>query len=175
MIPSRLCSLKVLIVLDDIDHSDHLEYLAGDISWFGNGSRIIVTTRNRDLIKINDDAIYEMKLLPDQEAMQLFNRHAFKKKFQVVNHAKGLPLALKVWGSSLHNKGLSRWERIVGKIKKTSSLDIVEKLKISYDGLEPHEQEIFLDIACFFRGDERKKSFKSLKAVILKLNMDWIS
>uniref|UniRef100_M1C8N7 N protein n=1 Tax=Solanum tuberosum TaxID=4113 RepID=M1C8N7_SOLTU len=127
MIPSRLCSKKVLIVLDDIDHSDHLEYLAGNLGWFGNGSRVIVTTRNRHLIE-KDDAIYEVPTLPDHEAMLLFNQHAFKKEvpdehfkkfsLEVENHAKGLPLALKVWGSLLHKKGLTQWRRTVNQIKK---------------------------------------------------------
>ncbi|KAH0714094.1 hypothetical protein KY284_006999 [Solanum tuberosum] len=166
MIQSRLCSMKVLIVLDDIDHVDHLEYLAGDVGWFGNGSRVIVTTRNRKLIE-NNDAIYEVPTLPDHEAMQLFNQHAFKKEvphecfkkfsLKVVNYAKGLPLALKVWGSMLHKKGVDKWKKIVDKIKKKSNSKIVEKLKISYDGLEPEEQKIFLDIICFFRRHGRKE------------------
>ncbi|PHT31729.1 hypothetical protein CQW23_28066 [Capsicum baccatum] len=105
MIPSRLCSMKVLIVLDEIDHSDHLEYLADDLSYFGDGIRFVVTTRNIDLIK-NDDEIYEVSTLPDHEVMQLLNRYAFRKKFldecfmkfslEVVNHDKGLPLSLKL-------------------------------------------------------------------------------
>ncbi|XP_015169954.1 TMV resistance protein N-like isoform X1 [Solanum tuberosum] len=166
VIPNRLWSMKVLIVLDDIDERDHLEYLAGGVGWFGNGSRVIVTTRNRQLIE-KDAAIYEVPTLPDDDAMQLFNQHAFKKEvpdecfkkfsFEVVNHAKGLPLALKVWGSLLHKKGLTQWTRTVDQIKKKSNLEIVEKLKISYDGLEPEEQKIFLDIACFFRGHHRKE------------------
>ncbi|KAH0713894.1 hypothetical protein KY289_009853 [Solanum tuberosum] len=166
MIKSRFSSMKVLIVLDDIDHGDHLEYLAGDVDWFGNGSKVVVTTRNRKLIE-NNDAIYKVPTLPDDEAMKLFNQHAFKeevpdecfKKFslEVVNQAKGLPLALKVWGSLLHKKGIDKWKRIVDQIKKNSNSEIFEKLKISYDGLEPEEQTIFLDIACFFRGDERKE------------------
>ncbi|KAL3355224.1 hypothetical protein AABB24_019354 [Solanum stoloniferum] len=169
MIKSRLSSMKVLIVLDDIDHGDHLEYLAGDVGWFGNGSRVIVTTRNRKLIE-DSDAIYEVHTLPDHEAMQLFNQHAFKKEvpddffkkfsLEVVNQAKGLPLAIKVWGSMLHKKGVDKWEKIVDQIKKKSNLEIVEKLKISYDGLEPEEQKIFLDIACFFRGYEKKEVMK---------------
>ncbi|XP_055828782.1 TMV resistance protein N-like isoform X1 [Solanum dulcamara] len=173
VIPSRLCSMKVLIVLDDIDHGDHLEYLAGDLCWFGNGSRVIVTTRNRHLIE-KDDAIYEVPILPDHEAIQLFNQHAFKKEIpderfkkfslEVVNHAKGLPLALKVWGSLFHKKGLTQWRRTVDQIKKNSNSEIVEKLKISYDGLEAEEQNIFLDIACFFRGDERKKVMQILES-----------
>ncbi|XP_060178152.1 uncharacterized protein LOC132608097 [Lycium barbarum] len=70
-IHSRLHSMKVIIVLDDIDERDHFEYLAGDAGWFANGSIVVVTTRNRDLIK-NVDAIYEVKLLPGHEATQLF-------------------------------------------------------------------------------------------------------
>ncbi|XP_055810839.1 TMV resistance protein N-like [Solanum dulcamara] len=173
MIPSRLCSKKVLIVLDDIDHSDHLEYLAGDLGWFGNGSRVILTTRNKHLID-NDEEIYEVSTLPDHEAMQLFNQHAFKKgvsnerfkKFslELVNHAKGLPLALKVWGSLLHRKGLTQWRSTLDRIKKKSSSEIVEKLKISYDELEPEEQKIFLDIACFFRGYRKKRVMPILES-----------
>ncbi|XP_015160767.1 TMV resistance protein N-like isoform X2 [Solanum tuberosum] len=166
VIPSRLCSMKVLIVLDDIDERDHLEYLAGDVDWFDKGSRVIVTTRNRQLIE-NNDAIYEVQTLPDDEAMQLFNQHAFKKKvpdecfekfsLELVNQANGLPLALKVWGSLLHKKGVDKWKKIVDQIKNHSNSEIVEKLKLSYDGLKPEEQTIFLDIACFFRGENRKE------------------
>nr|ABI34382.1 Disease resistance protein, putative [Solanum demissum] len=139
MIPSILCSMKVLIVLDDIDHSEHLEYLAGDVDWFGNGSRVIVTTRNKHLIE-KDDAIYEVSTLPDHEAMLLFNKHAFKKEdpdesfkkfsLEVVNHAKGLPLALKVWGCLLHKKCLTLWRITVEQIKKNSNSEIVKKLKL---------------------------------------------
>ncbi|KAH0745155.1 hypothetical protein KY285_006812 [Solanum tuberosum] len=173
MIKSRLSSMKVLIVLDDIDHGDHLEYLAGDVDWFGNGSKVIVTTRNRKLIE-DSDAIYEVHTLPDHEAMQLFNQHAFKKEvpdecfrkfsLEVVNQAKGLPLAIKVWGSMLHKKGIDKWEKIVDQIKKKPNSEIVEKLKISYDGLELEEQKIFLDIACFFRGHERKQVMKIVES-----------
>ncbi|KAG5574265.1 hypothetical protein H5410_054399 [Solanum commersonii] len=173
MIQSRLYSMKVLIVLDDIDERDHLEYLAGDVGWFGNGSRVIVTTRNRQLIE-KDAAIYEVPTLPDDDAMQLFNQHAFKKEvpdeclkklsLEVVNHAQGLPLALKVWGSLLHKKGLTQWTRTVDQIKKKSNSEIVGKLKISYDGLEPEEQKIFLDIVCFFRSHEKKEVIQILES-----------
>lgn len=47
----RLRLKKVLVVLDNIDHEDQLDYLAGDLDWFGNGSRIIATTRDNHLIE----------------------------------------------------------------------------------------------------------------------------
>ncbi|KAM3283289.1 TMV resistance protein N [Capsicum chacoense] len=173
MIPKRLCYMKVLIVLDDIDHSDHLEYLAGGLHWFGDGSRVVITTRNRQLIE-NDNAIYEVSTLPDDEAMLLFNQHAFKNKIpdecfktfslEVVNHAKGLPLALKVWGSLLRRKDLTQWRRITDKIKDKSTSEIVEKLKISYDGLESEEQKMFLDMACFLRGYHKSEVLRVLES-----------
>ncbi|XP_075080777.1 TMV resistance protein N-like [Nicotiana tabacum] len=173
MIPDKLRSKKVLIVLDDIDHKDHLEYLAGDLVWFGNGSRIIVTTRDKHLIEKND-VIYEVTALPNHESMQLFNQYAFRKEFpdehfkelslKVVNYAKGLPLALKVWGSLLHNLGLTEWKSAIEHMKINSNSKIVEKLKISYDGLEPIQQEMFLDIACILRGEEKDYAMQVLES-----------
>ncbi|OIT00998.1 tmv resistance protein n [Nicotiana attenuata] len=169
---STLRSKKVLIVLDDIDDKDrYLEYLAGDLDWFGNGSRIIVTTRNKHLIGKND-VIYEVTGLADREAMQLFCQHAFRKEdpdecykelsLEVVNYAKGLPLALKMWGSLLHNLGLTEWKSAIEQMKINSNSEIVEKLKIGYDGLEPIQQEMFLDIACFFRGEGKDNTMRIL-------------
>ncbi|XP_009778705.1 TMV resistance protein N-like [Nicotiana tabacum] len=171
---SRLRSKKVLIVLDDIDDKDHyLEHLAGDLDWFGNGSRIIVTTRDKHLIGKND-VIYEVTALPDHESIQLFYQYAFKKEvpdeyfkklsLEVINHAKGLPLALKVWGSSLHKMDITVWKSAIEQMKNNPNSKIVQKLKISYDGLESMQQEIFLDIACFLRGEEKDYIMQVLKS-----------
>ncbi|XP_049410686.1 TMV resistance protein N-like [Solanum stenotomum] len=108
MIAHRLRYKKVLVVLDDIDHRDHLDYLAGNSNRYGNGSRIVATTRDKHLIETSD-VIYEVTTLVDHEAIKLFNQYAFVKKevpdeyfeklsMEAVHHAKGLPLALKVWG-----------------------------------------------------------------------------
>ncbi|KAH0714081.1 hypothetical protein KY284_006986 [Solanum tuberosum] len=166
LLAHRLRSKKVLVVLDDIDHEDQLDYLAGNLNWFGNGSRIIATTRNRQLIH-NNDAIYEVQTIPDDEAMQLFNQHAFKKEvpdecfkeltLEVVSHARGLPLPLKLFDSFFHNRDITEWRSAIKQIKNNRNSEIVEKLKISYDGLETIQQSIFLDIACFLR--ERRKDY----------------
>ncbi|XP_019066548.3 TMV resistance protein N-like [Solanum lycopersicum] len=162
----RLRLKKVLVVLDNIDHEDQLDYLAGDLDWFGNGSRIIATTRDKHFIGKND-AVYPMTTLLEHDAIQLFNQYAFKNEvpdkcfeeitLEVVSHAEGLPLALKVWGSSLHKKDIHVWRSAVDRIKRNSSSKVVENLKVSYDGLEREDQEIFLDIACFLRGKKQTK------------------
>ncbi|KAG5572193.1 hypothetical protein H5410_061959, partial [Solanum commersonii] len=50
---SRLRFKKVLVVLDDIDHRDQLDYLAKELVWLGNCGRIIATTRYKHLIGEN--------------------------------------------------------------------------------------------------------------------------
>lgn len=49
LIKNVLCNRKVLLVLDDVSNTDQLENLAGKQGWFGQGSRIIITTRDRDI------------------------------------------------------------------------------------------------------------------------------
>ncbi|KAG2663145.1 hypothetical protein I3760_16G014000 [Carya illinoinensis] len=50
VIKNRLRSKKVLIVLDDADKKEQLETLVGNCDWFGMGSRIIITTRDKHLL-----------------------------------------------------------------------------------------------------------------------------
>ncbi|XP_016514558.2 TMV resistance protein N-like [Nicotiana tabacum] len=157
----RLRFKKVLIVLDVIDH---LDYLAGDPGWFGNGSRIIATIRDKHVTGKND-IVYEVTTLLEHDAIQLFNQYAFKEEvpdecfekltLEVVSYANGLPLALKVWGSFLYKRDIIEWKSVVKQMKNNCNSKIIDKLKISYDGLEPIQQEIFLDIACFLRGKRK--------------------
>ncbi|KAM3200869.1 hypothetical protein P3L10_033232 [Capsicum annuum] len=169
----RLRFKKVLIVLDDIYHRDQLDYLAGDLGWFGKGSRIIATTRDKRLIRQND-VVDEVETLLDCDAIELSNPYAFMEKvpdecfkdltLRIVSHAKGHPLALKVWGSLLHGKDIIVWRSALDRIRENSGSETIENLKISYDGLEPEEQEIFLDIACFLRGKEKKEVMPILES-----------
>ncbi|KAH0747256.1 hypothetical protein KY285_008913 [Solanum tuberosum] len=165
LLARRLRFKKVLVVLDDIDHIDQLDYLAGNLGWFGNGSRIIATTRDKHLIGKN--VVYELPTLHEHDAIKLFERYAFKEQvsdkcfkeltLEVVSHAKGLPLALKVFGCFFHERDITEWRSAIKQIKNNPNSEIVEKLKISYDGLETIQQSIFLDIACFLRG--RRKDY----------------
>jgi len=49
ILKARLHRKKVLLVLDDVDKKDQLDAIAGGFDWFGVGSVIIVTTRNKHL------------------------------------------------------------------------------------------------------------------------------
>ena len=52
----------------------------------------------------------------------------------------------------------------MGKLKESLNPQIHNVLRISYDGLEPNEKEIFLDIACFFKGRDREFVERILRA-----------
>ncbi|XP_056164863.1 TMV resistance protein N-like [Syzygium oleosum] len=165
LIQDRLCHKKVLLVLDDVDDRKQLNALAGEREWFGKGSRIIITTRDNHLLTfhgIDKDHIYEVKTLANQEALELFNKHAFLRNKEIVirrdlvdsalHYANGLPLALEVLGSFLCGRREQEWESAMNKLAKSPDKTINDVLKLSYDGLEDYTKEIFLDIACFFKG-----------------------
>jgi hypothetical protein len=159
----RLKGTKVLLVLDDVTNSDQLNDLIGTYCSFGEGSRIIVTTRDKQVLKnVDADGIHEVKGMNFQESLRLFCLKAFKQNYpiedyvgfteKILNYAEGVPLALKVLGSSLYGRTKEVWESQLKKLKKSGMNDILEVLKLSYDGLDENEMDIFLDIACFYRG-----------------------
>ncbi|KAF3447709.1 hypothetical protein FNV43_RR08412 [Rhamnella rubrinervis] len=49
----------------------------------------------------------------------------------------------------------SEWESALRRLENYPEMEIVDKLKISFDDLNKIEQCIFLDIACFFTGFDR--------------------
>ncbi|CAL2231546.1 unnamed protein product [Prunus armeniaca] len=133
---------RVLIVLDDVDNVNQLNALVGSRQWFYEGSRIIVTTRDREVLPshlVNE--LYEVRELHFSQALQLFSYHALRREKptdtfltlsqQIVSLTSGLPLALE-------------------KLKQIRPRNLQDVLKISYDALDEQEKCIFLDIACLF-------------------------
>ncbi|XP_057831185.2 disease resistance protein Roq1 isoform X3 [Cryptomeria japonica] len=75
---SRLKSVQVLIVLDDVDKVDQLDALVPKKDNLGCGSLIIVTTRELQVLRSwGISSIYKMKALDSPHAKQLFCCHAF--------------------------------------------------------------------------------------------------
>ncbi|XP_043687927.1 disease resistance protein RPV1-like [Telopea speciosissima] len=157
---------KVLIVLDDVDQNSQVKYLVGDRKWFGVGSKIIITTRDKQILHAqNAEQIYEPSVMNEDDSLQLFGHHAFKSEQPpedysdlskaMVETTGGLPLALEVIGLSLYSQGKQYWEDMVKKLQKVPNNDVMERLKISYDALDDEQQRMFLDTACFFIGMEK--------------------
>ncbi|WJX47585.1 hypothetical protein P8452_34255 [Trifolium repens] len=163
----RLKRTKVLLVFDDVKDADQLKDLIGTHHKFGQGSRIIVTSRDRQVLEnSNAHEIYQVREMDDQDSLQLFCLFAFKQNHpkesfvslteKVLDYAKGLPLALKVLGSMLYGKANEVWESQLQKLEKLPDHEIFRLLKLSYDGLDDEQKNIFLDIACFHIGELEK-------------------
>ncbi|XP_060673901.1 disease resistance protein RUN1-like [Ziziphus jujuba] len=140
-----------------------LKYFLEGHEQFSTGSRIIVTTRDVQLLRSVTDKIYEVKGLAYFEVLKLFHKHAFRRQIsvavdyealsgRVITRANGNPFALKVLGSFLCSKSKQEWESALDKQAIDPDKEIIQALKISYDGLSKGSQNMFLDIACFITG-----------------------
>ncbi|XP_044469692.1 disease resistance protein RPV1-like [Mangifera indica] len=156
-----------LIVFDDVTKLEQMECLIEDFDYLDSESRIIITTRDGQvLIKCGVDPIHIIKMeeMSRDEAFQLFNKYAFgesgptedysKLSSRAVAYAKGVLVALKNLGSSLFKRTKQDWEGVLQNLKKSPHKDIQRVFKVSYDGLDYKQQQVFLDISCFFRGCE---------------------
>uniref|UniRef100_A0A2N9GMV6 TIR domain-containing protein n=1 Tax=Fagus sylvatica TaxID=28930 RepID=A0A2N9GMV6_FAGSY len=164
LIKERLSCKKVLLILDDVNKWRKIENLLGKCDWFASGSRVIITSRDRNVLTAlgKDPLIYKVKKMDQCEARELFNLHAFQtdkpeEKYselveEILHYANGLPLALVIIGSGLCGGSIGQWKSALKKFKGIPNKDIQDVLKISYEELDDSEQEIFLDIACFFKG-----------------------
>ncbi|XP_004304741.1 PREDICTED: TMV resistance protein N-like [Fragaria vesca subsp. vesca] len=179
----RLQCTKVLVVLDDVNDSVQLEFLAGDQVPFGPGSRIIITTRDRQRVREmqvvrkgtdHDVKIYKIEELNGDESLQLFysnapreSRDVYSPEFlkKVVDSAAGIPLALKIWHPLfLRCKRKEELEELWNKMKKFPNKDLHNVYRVSYDVLEENEREVFLDIVCFHKGEGVRSAKRALDA-----------
>ncbi|XP_011620602.2 TMV resistance protein N isoform X2 [Amborella trichopoda] len=169
VIKNRIGSKKVLVIIDDVDSEKQLENLAINRDGYHKGSRIIITARDEHVLnvkkRVDESHIYKLKELDGTESLQLFCWCAFgmdepKQEYanlskDVVSTVDGLPLALEVLGSFLFDKTLEEWDEAVKNLKPISEKDVIPTLKISFDDLNEETKQVFLDIACFFIGQDR--------------------
>ncbi|XP_028754846.1 TMV resistance protein N-like [Neltuma alba] len=163
IIEHRLGQKKILLILDDVDELNQLEALAGSCNWFGCGSRIIITTRDKQLLVCHDvTSIYEVEELNYKESLKLLSWCAFKKENvdsnnmeacnRAIRYSCGFPLVLELIASKLCGKRVDLWSSALDRLKSTPHQRVLDALKLSYDSLERVEKQVFLDLACFFNG-----------------------
>ncbi|KAK2980740.1 hypothetical protein RJ640_002552, partial [Escallonia rubra] len=167
MIKEALRCRKVLVVLDDVDQVDQIDAVLGMRDWLYPGSKIIITTRRKQLLKASEfHTVHEVSGMDDIESLELFSWYAFGQDHpiegymnyskRVVHYCGGLPLALQVLGSSLSGKTKAIWGSALKRLEAIPEGHILNKLKISYDSLQDdHDRHLFLDIACFFVGKDK--------------------
>ncbi|GKA23161.1 NB-ARC domains-containing protein [Tanacetum coccineum] len=166
VIKQRMACKRILLVLDGVNDLEQLEALAGSPDWFSPGSLIIFTGKDKQLLWSHKvDEIYEMQILDDYKALELFSLNAFGKRYptedfedfasQIVEYLQGHPLALKVIGQSLYKKSMRVWRSEIDRLQTYPNSEIVQKLRPSFDSLASDQKRMFLDIACAFIGENK--------------------
>ncbi|CAM6068559.1 unnamed protein product, partial [Sphagnum tenellum] len=169
-------SKKVLVVVDDVGKVENLTSLQllieKDAKYATSKSKVLVNCRNWQILKshVSEDGKMVMKSLEEEEASKLFMFYAFGDAnhvptkdlkdicMNIIKVCGGLPLSLKVLGSFLcDTKELKMWEYALNKLESGKSLTggndnekLWSVLKISYEDLDKENQNMFLNIACFF-------------------------
>ncbi|KAJ9558662.1 hypothetical protein OSB04_013276 [Centaurea solstitialis] len=182
-IENALARTKVFLVLDDVDSHDHLDALLGK-KGFHQGSKIIITTKDVSLTEKCElfNQIVQPKHtkhllqgLNDYDSLTLLSLCAFKcnnptegyreVSKKLVKYCKGHPLALEVIGKSLRTGDVAEWEDYLQRLKEEPDSRIRKVLQMSFDSLpSTHDKELFMDIACFFVGKDKKSVETVLKA-----------
>ncbi|KAM3372898.1 hypothetical protein ACQJBY_019684 [Aegilops geniculata] len=174
----KLNGKKALIVLDDVWNvlRSQLENLFKPLKFASKGSKVIVTTRSKNVASMNASTeIMELHGLEDEDYWDFFSQCAFgdanPSDFQqlkrigqeVVSKLAGSPLAAMTVGSSL--KAVLKeehWSSICGRklcqIEQKED-DIISVLRPSYEHLPDHLKQCFVYFALFpkkyhLRGDE---------------------
>ncbi|RDX92886.1 TMV resistance protein N, partial [Mucuna pruriens] len=167
LIQDRLCHVRAFIVLDNVDQIEQLEKLAINREWLSAGSRIVIISRDEHILQMHKvDKVYNVQLLNWDNSLKLFFKKAFRcddirsdyreLTYDLLKYANGLPLAIKVLGSFLFGRDVSEWRNALAQLRENPCKDMMRVLQLCFDGLEEMEREIFLDIACFFNGNEEQ-------------------
>nr|WID60867.1 CHS3 protein [Arabidopsis thaliana] len=163
LLRDKLCDTRILVVLDDVRNPLVAQSFLGRLDWFGPGSVIILTSRYKQVFAVCQIShIYEVQGLYKHEALQLFSQSAFETdvpeqndkelSMKVIDYANGNPLALCTYGRELKGKK-SKMEAAFLNLKQFPPQKIQDALKSVYSALGDNEKYIFLDIACFFKGE----------------------
>ena len=169
LIKDGLCNKKVLLVLDNVDFWHQLKFLVGERSWYGPGSRIIITTREKHILERREvDAMYSPEEMSNDEALRLFSLTCFGSEHtpedykemsnHVVSYARGLPLVIKFFGSHLVGRSIPAWESFLDGLKNDFPKENFQEFQIIYEGLHETEKEIFLHMACFFNEEDQNRT-----------------
>ncbi|PNX88898.1 NBS-containing resistance-like protein [Trifolium pratense] len=125
ILKERLRHKRVLLVLDDVNKLEQLNALCRSREWFGAGSKITITTKDRQLLNEHGvDHIYRVKELDESESLAVFNLGAFSQETtpgedfgklsrQLVAYCGRLPLALEKLGSFFNGHEALQWDGVL--------------------------------------------------------------
>ncbi|KAL5765194.1 hypothetical protein ACOSQ2_017788 [Xanthoceras sorbifolium] len=153
-----------LVVIDDVWDKEAWESLKRAFPDNKNRSRVIITTRIKEVAERSDERTHAHKLryLRPDESWQLFCEKAFrdfnvdeeleKVGREMVQICGGLPLAIIVLGGLLSTKKLQEWHVVRShfwRYLRNDSIEISYLLALSFDDLPHQLKQCFLYLGLF--------------------------
>jgi disease resistance protein RPS2 len=143
MLSADLKKKKFLLILDDVWSPVNLEKELGVAFGDDKLSKIVLSTRNRDLVPMKVDKFMEVKPLSKDQGWELFERLAFKgghvpEKLkqcarEIADECAGLPLAITVVAAVMSDKTTEdQW---------TTSSTMMKTTDPSFPDTHPHVEE----------------------------------
>ncbi|KAL5998093.1 hypothetical protein ACLOJK_009028 [Asimina triloba] len=165
-IHENLKGRRYLIVLDDMWDYEAWDSLKEAFPDESNGSRVLLTTRNKDVALYADarSKPHELRFLTEDESWQLFCKKAFPGQEikcpcdlepigrEIVKHCGGLPLTIIVMGGLLSRKEAREWHKVLKSIRwqfREGQYRINEILSLSYYDLPYNLKPCFLYLSVF--------------------------
>ncbi|HRW82648.1 MAG TPA: NB-ARC domain-containing protein [Methanothrix sp.] len=158
-----LANKACLLILDDVWISRN----AGAFDSLGPNCRMLITTRNLDVITDLGGAEYTLGLLEETKARKLLADWAGQdvdslpqEADEIVQECGRLPLALAMTGAMLRGKP-DRWRNVLHKLQNADLdkikrdfphylyHDLLKAIQVSVDDLDPDYQARYLDFAVF--------------------------
>ncbi|XP_027063020.2 putative late blight resistance protein homolog R1A-3 [Coffea arabica] len=161
-----LLRTKYLIVLDDIWDTEAWNALEASFPDNRNGSRVIMTSRNRDLAAPRgelDEGPHFLRPLTPDESWDLLSKRLFPGKdlpppelcelrMQIVEMCQGLPLTIVILAGILANEDQYSWKRVVEGLNSSmlsSTEQCTAALELSYNNLPDYLKPCFLYFGAF--------------------------
>ncbi|XP_057798998.1 putative late blight resistance protein homolog R1A-10 [Salvia miltiorrhiza] len=159
----KLKGRRYLIVMDDVWSTKVWDDVRNIFPDDGNGSRIMLTTRLRDIATYPDSSSppHEMRFLDDSQSWDLLKGKVFANSNcptelehvgkEIARSCAGLPLAVVLVAGFLSavNKTRSSWEEISKNVNSTVGQELERILSLSYTHLPHHLRPCFLFIGVF--------------------------
>ena len=105
-----------------MDNLEQIENLLGESDWFAYGSKVIITTRDKQVLSSfgKGHSTHKVQELNNDEARELFSMYAFHRNEpkegywelvdQFIRYGEGLPLVLKIMGADLYGRPKCEWK-----------------------------------------------------------------
>ncbi|GLT96005.1 hypothetical protein SLE2022_136550 [Rubroshorea leprosula] len=162
LISQKLQQGSYVLILDDVWQQFRLEDVGIPDLDGNNGCKLVLTTRLQDVARAMDCKVIHVNPLPPDEALALFlekvgsvvllndriKRDIEPLLKQILQKCDGVPLAIVLVAKAMREKLDPRsWKWALSKLSKFEG--IVDRLKFSYECLEPQCQDCFLFCALY--------------------------